>query len=128
MVVSVWSAMISKFCFRPASKRWFSETSPSDHETLSVRCHVGIHVDFTSILHSHSYSVGPSSLVGSELGPAPPFPPMIVLEVQWPMALSLVCEVNLSCEPENQKRNKTEEEYYARNIIQSLQSNLLSTL
>ena len=26
--------------------------NPSDHETWSIRCHVGIHVDFTSILHS----------------------------------------------------------------------------
>jgi hypothetical protein len=47
-------------------------------------------------LHIHlafTYSVGPSSVVGSELGPAPPFPPTRVLEVQWPRALSLVCEV-----------------------------------
>jgi hypothetical protein len=28
------------------------ENSPSDHETSSIGCHVGIHVDFTSILHS----------------------------------------------------------------------------
>jgi hypothetical protein len=28
------------------------ENKPSDHETWSIRCHVGIHVDFTSILHS----------------------------------------------------------------------------
>jgi hypothetical protein len=32
----------------------------------------------------------------SELGPAPPFPPMRVLEVKWSRALSLVCEVALS--------------------------------
>ena len=30
------------------------------------------------------------------LGPAPPFPPMRVLEVQWSRALGLVCEVALS--------------------------------
>jgi hypothetical protein len=30
------------------------ENSPSDNETRSIRCHVGIHVDFTSILHSHT--------------------------------------------------------------------------
>ena len=30
------------------------ENSPSDHETWSVRCIVGIQVDFTSILHSHA--------------------------------------------------------------------------
>ena len=35
--------------------------------------------------------------VWSELGPAPPFPPMRVLEVQWSRALSLACEVALCC-------------------------------
>ena len=58
------------------------EKSPNDHETWSIRCHVGIHVDTTSIFHSRTYSVGPSSIVWSELGPvSPPFPPMRVLEV-----------------------------------------------
>ena len=33
--------------------------NPSVHDTLSIRCHVGNHVDFTSILHSHIYSIGP---------------------------------------------------------------------
>jgi hypothetical protein len=28
------------------------EKSPSDHETWSIGCHVGTHVDFTFILHS----------------------------------------------------------------------------
>ena len=28
------------------------ENNPSDHETWSIWCHVGIHVDFTSILYS----------------------------------------------------------------------------
>ena len=30
------------------------KNNPSDHETWSIRCHVGIQVDFTSILHSHT--------------------------------------------------------------------------
>ena len=30
------------------------ENSPSEHETRSIRCHVGIHVDFTSILQSRT--------------------------------------------------------------------------
>ena len=30
------------------------ENSSSDHGTWSIRCHVGIHVDLTSILHSHT--------------------------------------------------------------------------
>ena len=59
------------------------KNNPSDHETWSIRCHVWVHVDVTSILHSLTYSVGPSSIVWSELGPAPPFPLMRVLEVQW---------------------------------------------
>ena len=45
-----------------------------------------IHLAFT-------HSVGPSSVVGSELGLAPPLTPMRVLEVHWSRALSLVCEV-----------------------------------
>jgi len=51
MVVSVRSAMISRFCVRLATKRWFFKNMPSDHETWPIRCHVGIHVDFISILH-----------------------------------------------------------------------------
>ena len=49
-------------------------------------CRLYIHLAFT-------YSVGPSSIVQSELGPAPPFPPIRVLEVQWSWAFSLTCEV-----------------------------------
>ena len=55
-------------------------------------CGLYIHVTFT-------YSVGPSSIVRSELGPAPPFPPMRVLKVEWSWALSLVCEVALMARP-----------------------------
>ena len=33
------------------------ENNPNDHETWSIRCHVGIYVDFTSISHSHTPSV-----------------------------------------------------------------------
>ena len=51
-------------------------------------CRLYIHLAFT-------YSVGPSSVVWSELGPAPPFPPMRVLEVLWSWALYLMCEVAL---------------------------------
>ena len=52
-------------------------------------CRLYIHLAFT-------YLVGPSSVVWSELGPAPPFLPMWVLEVYWSRALSLVCEVALN--------------------------------
>ena len=37
--------------------RWFFENSPSDHKTWFIRYHVGIYVDFTSILQSHSHLV-----------------------------------------------------------------------
>ena len=33
------------------------ENIPSNHDTCSIWCHVGIHVDFTSILHSHTLLV-----------------------------------------------------------------------
>ena len=70
------------FFARPTSKRWFLETSPSDLETSSIRCHVGIHVDFYIHLAFAYYSVGPSNVVwSSQLGPAPHFPPMRVLDV-----------------------------------------------
>ena len=51
-------------------------------------------------LHNHlafAYSVGLSSVVwSSEVGPAPPFPPMRVVEVHWSRAVSRGCEVALS--------------------------------
>ena len=52
-----------------------------------------------SRLHIHTafaYSHGPRSVVWSDLNPAPPFPPMRVLEVYRSRALNLVCEVTLS--------------------------------
>ena len=94
-VVSVRSATVSWFCVRPTSKRWFLKIIQVTMKHKSIWCHVGIHVDFTSILHSLVYSVGPSSIVWSELGPAPPSPSIRVHEVYWSRALSLVCEVNL---------------------------------
>jgi hypothetical protein len=79
-VLSIRSERVSRFCVNPTPERWFLNNNPSDHETWSIRCHVGIHVEFYIHL-AFTYSVGPSSVVGSELGPAPPFPPMRVLEV-----------------------------------------------
>ena len=52
-------------------------------------CWLHIHLAFT-------YSIGPSSVLWSELGPAPPCPPMRVLIVLWSRALSLVYEVAFS--------------------------------
>ena len=51
-------------------------------------CRLYIHLAF-------AYSLGPSSVVWTELGPAPPFPPMKMLEVYWSRALRLVHEVAL---------------------------------
>ena len=55
--MNILSAMVYRFCFRSTSKRWFLENNPSDHKTWSIRSDVGIHVDFTSILHSHTLLV-----------------------------------------------------------------------
>jgi hypothetical protein len=52
-------------------------------------CRLYIHLVFT-------YSIGPSSIVWSELGPTLPFPAMTMLGVWWSRALNLVCEVALS--------------------------------
>ena len=71
------------------------ENSPSDHEPWSIRCHVGIHVDLTSILHSNTPLV-PQVLCEANLDRLRLFPPMRVFEVQWSRALGLVCEVALS--------------------------------
>ena len=53
-VVNVRSAIISRFCVGPTSKRRFLKIVQVTHGTWSVWCHVGIHVNFTSIFHSHT--------------------------------------------------------------------------
>ena len=58
MVVSIRSAMVSRFCDRPTFKRSFFKNSPSDHETWSIWCHVGIHVDLhPSWIHMFGWSL-----------------------------------------------------------------------
>ena len=58
------------------------ENNLSDHENMihlmphRNACGLYIHLAFT-------YSIGPSSVVWSEIRPTPPFPPMRVLEMQW---------------------------------------------
>ena len=89
-----WSPNDFMSGLRPRGSFW--KKNSSDHETWSIWCHVGIHIDFYIRL-TFTYSVGPSSVLwSSELGPAPPVPPMRVLEVSWSWAPSLVCEVALS--------------------------------
>ena len=70
-VVSARSAMVSRFCVRPTSKRWFLETVQVTMNMIHLMpcrnpCRLYIHPAFT-------YSVGPSSVVRSELDTAPPF-------------------------------------------------------
>jgi hypothetical protein len=94
----IWSAICSQFVFRLTPKRWLLKLVQVTMNTWSIQCHVGIHVDFTSIL-PFAYYVSPSSLVWSELGPAPRFS---TNEVQCSRALSLMCEVALN--PRRQRR------------------------
>jgi hypothetical protein len=49
------SALVSWFCVRPTSERWFLKIVQvtMKHDPLDA-IYVGIHVDFASILHSHS--------------------------------------------------------------------------
>ena len=55
MVVSVQNTMISRFCVRPTSKRWFLKIVQAAMKYDPFDAHVGIHVDYTSIiLHSHT--------------------------------------------------------------------------
>jgi hypothetical protein len=65
MVVSVQSAMVSRFCVRPTSKKWFLKIVQVTMKHDPIRCHVGSHVDFTSILHAHTLLVPPSSIMWS---------------------------------------------------------------
>ena len=83
--MSVWSAMDSQFCVRPTSKRWFLRIVQVTMNHVLVDAVKICHVDFASIFRSHTYSGGPSSVVWSELGPAPPFPMRMVMGSQCHM-------------------------------------------
>ena len=80
-VVSVHSAMVSRFCDKPNSFQMVFKNHPSDHETWSNGCRVGIHPCRLYIHLAFTYFGGLSRVVVSELGRAPPFPPMRVLEM-----------------------------------------------
>ena len=70
---NIRSAVVSWFCVRPTSKRWVLKIVQvtMKHDPLLMPCRIPcrlcIHLAFT-------YSVGPSSVMWSEIGPAPPFP------------------------------------------------------
>ena len=51
MVASIHSAMVSRVLCQAYLQEMIFEII---QETWSIQCHVGIHVDFTSILHSHT--------------------------------------------------------------------------
>jgi hypothetical protein len=80
------SVVVSRFCVRPTSKRWFSKTIQVAMEHVSIWCHVGIHVDFTSILHSLAPLVDP-------------FNQRECFEVQWTHALILRAALHLEAGP-----------------------------
>ena len=62
-VVRFWSAMVSEYCVRPTKWPW----NMIPLMLCKTSCGPNIHLAFT-------YSVGPSNVVWSELGPAQPFP------------------------------------------------------
>ena len=41
--------MVSRFCVRPTFLRWALMQNPVDRETIVPTCHVGLHVNVTSI-------------------------------------------------------------------------------
>ena len=89
------NTMVSWFCVKLTFKRWFLKITQKTWNMIHLMacrnpCRLYVHCAFT-------YFVGPSSVMWSELGLAPPFPPMRVLEVQWSHALGLMCEVALGC-------------------------------
>ena len=88
-VMRYWSATVSQFCVWPMyipPRGGFWERWPRNmiHSMRSRNpCGLYIHLAFT-------HSVGPWIAMWRELGPAPPFQPMRVLEMQWSRAFSLV--------------------------------------
>jgi hypothetical protein len=74
LVVRFQSAMVTWFCVRPTSRRWFWEYYKWPWNMIHLMpcrnpCRLYIHLAST-------YSVGPWSAVWSELRPTPPFPPV----------------------------------------------------
>ena len=61
---------------------------PTNHDTLSIVCHVEIHVDFSFMIITLDLHLR----VWSELGRSRPFRPMRDLRLQWSRAFSLECE------------------------------------
>jgi hypothetical protein len=53
-----------------------------DHETLSIVCHVGLHVDFSFMKSSLGLSAF-TFVCEVNLGWSPPFRPMRALRLQW---------------------------------------------
>ena len=79
--VSVRSAMVTRCCVRPTPKKWFLKIVQVTMKTWCIWCHVGVNPCRLYIHLAFTNSGDPPSVVWRELGPAPPFPPMRVLEV-----------------------------------------------
>ena len=84
----LWSPGLNVLGLPPQGGFWIESKWPWNMIPCRKLCKRCVRLAFT-------YFVCPSSVVWSEVGQAPPFPPMRVLEVQWSRALNLVCEVAL---------------------------------
>jgi hypothetical protein len=58
MVVSIRSAMVSRFCVRPTYKRWFLKIDQVTMKHDPFDANVGIHVDFYIYDLAFAYSIG----------------------------------------------------------------------
>ena len=74
--------LVSLICVKPTSRRWAWHKIPTNHETLSMVCHVGSHDDFSFTIISFGTS-GLHLLVWSELGQSQSFWPKRDLRTQW---------------------------------------------
>ena len=76
--MSIRSAMVSKFCVRPTSRGGFWKQSKWPWNMIhSMPCRNPCRPLHPSCV---TYSVDPSNVLWSKLGPTPPFPPMRVFE------------------------------------------------
>jgi hypothetical protein len=64
---------------------------PTNHETFFILCHVGINVDFSSMIIFLAFKASPPSV--RWLGQSWPFQSMRDLRMQWPHAFNLMCKV-----------------------------------
>ena len=104
-VVSVQSAMVSRFGVRSTYKRRFLKLVQvtMKHDPFDARQESTY--TFTSILHLYTPLV-PQAYCDANSDSLRLFPPMRVLEVYWSRALSLVCEVALNLTIDSNRAQK----------------------